>query len=104
MPLEFAFSTKKLRSMCEDEEVAISEISVAGADSLRQKLADLRAADSIVDLPSTTSLSQSDSLDYYTLQVSHLFSINIYPNHANVPMKNGHVDWSKVHRIRLEEA
>ena len=103
MPLEFAFRTEDLRSMCEKQEVASEEYGILVADSLRQQLADLRAVDSIADLPPTTSILLSDDKSHLVLEASPELSLKILPNHSRVPQREGFVDWSKVHRILLEK-
>jgi hypothetical protein len=49
--LELAFETKLLREICESEQKARQELGIKVAEALKRRLADLRAATSVEDLP-----------------------------------------------------
>lgn len=97
-----AFETKRLRAICEDETVASKAFGPAAADALQQRLADLRAADTIHDLivgnPVVSGPDQSTLTIALAGGVRTLWS----PNHVNVPRRtDGQVDWDRTRRIRL---
>ncbi len=59
--LELAFETKRLREICENEEIASQELGAEGAERLKHRLADLRAAGSIEELPDVAKPSTTPS-------------------------------------------
>lgn len=49
--MELAFDTKELRAICEEPDVALAALGQAMAMTLRDRVADLRAADNLSELP-----------------------------------------------------
>jgi hypothetical protein len=49
--MELAFRTRRLRTLCLDHDVAVKTMGQAAADSLRTRIADLRAVTSLAELP-----------------------------------------------------
>jgi hypothetical protein len=81
--------------------IAERELGVAVAESLRRRLADLRAATSVSDLIASPPLPLTDPLQM-AIELSDGYRLVLAANHVSVPMLgSGLVDWSAVTRIKL---
>jgi hypothetical protein len=98
----FAFESKSLRDVCQDESRALAELDAEVAEALKHRLADLAAAttgkDIIAGRPSTFGLAgECMSVDLGTDR-----KLVFVANHVKKPLgANKRVDWSKVTRIKL---
>ena len=99
-----AFDTKKLREICEDDAVAVKELGSPAAEALRQRLADLRAAESISDLlvgnPRTSGAENVNLTIDLTATARTIWSQN-----QTTPLRTplGDIDWKRTGRVRLVE-
>ena len=99
-PLELAFETKFLRDLCEDHSLAEAKLGVAVARSLRRRLADLRAAKSVFDLPFGVSTSKA----HCTIALAGATQLKLAPNHLKNPrLPSGEMDWTQVGRLKVIE-
>ena len=97
--MELAFDTKPLRDTCESEELACQELGVRVAGELKLRLADLRAATTIKDLPLVKLRIISGKCIF---ELADGYRLVVVPNHVNNPMKKpGSVNWEKVERIKI---
>ena len=97
--MELAFATKPLRELCESEAKAKQKLGAKIATVLKHRLADLRAANSVKDLPIGKVLNASGA---YVLEFGDGIHVAFCPNHSNNPvLKSGAIDWSKVNRIKI---
>lgn len=101
--LELAFNSKSLRTICESETHAKSELGLQGAEVLKHRLADLRAATSIKDLvvgrPSI--LNDADNQDI-AIDLCEGHRLVFCANHPKNPVtKSGELDWLRVSRIKI---
>lgn len=99
-----AFETRRLREICEDGAVAVTELGSPAAEALQQRLADLRAAESITDLvvgnPSTSGVGSAMLTIALTPTAYTIWS----PNAVTPPRSaDGHIDWTRTRRVRLLE-
>lgn len=100
--MELAFSTKALRTLCENEEAATRELGAKRAGSLRRRLADLRAAVSVNDLVASHPRQTADSKDNLEIDVGAGSRLVFCANHSVIPrLASRNVDWSSVSRVKL---
>jgi hypothetical protein len=100
--LELAFSTRALRTLCENEAAATRELGAKRASSLRRRLADLRAAISVKDLVAGHPTQTADSKDNLEIDIGAGARLVFCANHSVVPrLTPGNVDWSNVSRVKL---
>lgn len=59
--MQLAFETKRLRDICENEERAADELGTKVAEQLKRRLADLRAAESIEEMPNIVKPSKGST-------------------------------------------
>jgi hypothetical protein len=97
--LELAFETKPLREICESQEKAKQQLGARIAAVLKDRLADLRAAATVADLPLGEPHKVSGG---YVLELSDEFRLIVSPNHKSNPvLSSGAIDWAKVSRIKI---
>ena len=103
--MELAFSSKDLRKVCEDSEVAETTLSTSAAIQLTHRLTDLRAAEHVGELlVGNPRLSESKELECYLIDLADNFKLIIASNHAKTPTRqDGAVDWQHVSRIIILE-
>lgn len=97
-----AFETKRLRAICEDETVASKAFGPNVARTLQQRLADLRAADTIDDLIVGDPIISGPDESTLTIAIVPGVRTVWSPNHVNAPRQaDGHIAWDRTRRIRL---
>jgi hypothetical protein len=100
--LELAFSTKALRTVCENDAAAARALGANRASILRRRLADLRAARSVSDLVVGDPRQTTGSKDNLEVEVGAGARLVLCANHSVIPrLESGNVDWSIVSRIKL---
>jgi len=101
--LEINFETKELRDLCENEALASHSLGPAAAESLKHRLSDIRAADSMHDVPAgRPRMGKFQNMDCYRLELADGRSLVVLPNHA--PPRNnaaGETDWGWVRRVKV---
>jgi hypothetical protein len=100
--MELSFRTRTLRSVCEDEAKAVAAYGERVAAQLRLRVADLRAAPSVADLPPiVTSLASGEEAGL-RVAVSSEYVLRCRSSHrADAHDPEGAVDWRRVHRLQL---
>jgi plasmid maintenance system killer protein len=101
--LEIAFDTKSLRQICENEDKAKEQLGTKVAGRLKRRLADLRAAASVVDLiAGRPHVLEGAHNRYFVVGLAGGYRMVFTANHARIPMlSSGVVDWAKVSRIKI---
>lgn len=105
--LELAFATKELRSACEDAAYAEAIYGTVVTEALVGRLADLRAAGHLLDLPFAGARPASGSdPEHVVITLAAGRALVIAANHAKPPRAaDGSVAWERVNRViilRLE--
>ncbi len=104
-PLELAFETKSLRTLCENADEAKAKYGETIATVLRHRLADLRAASIIKDLivGQPRLLNGYVMNDHMVVDLLDEYQLVFCANHPNNPviLITGHIDWSRVKRIKI---
>jgi proteic killer suppression protein len=98
-----AFSTRKLRSVCESQTKAEAEYGMRVAKELRARLADIREADSVLDLPAGRPREiDGNPYNHYAVDLAGGYRLVLCVNHSKVPLlKSGGLDWASVSRIKV---
>jgi hypothetical protein len=102
--LDLAFDSIQLRSICESEEVAISELGPTVASILKHRLADLNAATSVSEIlvGHPRILMSGEFNQHIVINLCDDYQIIISANHRRNPQSgNGNIDWRKVSRIKI---
>ena len=98
--MEFAFISRRLRELCEDDHKAEKEFGKAVTETLKARLADLRAAEGVQDL--VTGNPRVIANDDFCMDLSNGYHLVFRANHVNNPTaKSGLVNWPKVRRIKI---
>jgi hypothetical protein len=101
--LELAFATEELRSVCEDAARAYEAHGQVVAETLIARLADLRAATHVLELPlaKVCVASQSDP-DHVVIPLAEGKTLVICANHANPPRSpGGALAWERINRLKI---
>ena len=94
-----SFETKESRVVCEDPSVAESELGGDVARLLRARLADLRSADGLFDLP--TGNPRIDG-NHYLLDLGTAATMRWVPSGKSAePADTSGIDWARVNRVKL---
>jgi hypothetical protein len=102
--LIIAFATLPLRALCEDAAKGDREFGEAVARTLRNRVADLRAASCPLDLPAGNPRLIDEDGERMAVNLRSGFRLLLVPNHVNNPRdENNRVDWKKVRRVKIVE-
>ncbi len=101
--MEINFKDKKLKDLCEQQNLAQRKLGDQMAKKLKARLADLIAASSVTELvaghphPLTGDLAGKFALD-----LVHPKRLVFEPEHDPIPRtEDGGIDWSQVTRINI---
>ena len=94
-----SFETPELRVLCEDPNVAKTELGNNVARLLRARLADLRSANGLFDLPTGNPRVEGGN---YLLDLGTSATLRWEPYGKSArPAENGDLDWDRVNRLKL---
>lgn len=101
--MEISFHTKELLSFCIDESIADQKFGTLAAEALRNRLDDIRAADSVHELlAGRPREARFVDQDCYRLDIGDDTWLTIIPNHFQPRVDaNGRPDWDRVRRVRI---
>lgn len=101
--MELAFITRRLRSVCEDENMATDLYGTRVATALHGRLADLRAAGTIADLVAGRPFLTDGAHPTVTLTIVGDLHLVCRVNHAT-PLReeSGAIKWHAVRRLRID--
>ncbi len=102
--MDLAFDSLLLRSICENEEVAASELGPKVAEILKHRLADLLAATTINDIVvgNPRLITNEDGQQQMGFDLIDSYQIVLSANHKRNPLdKDGKIDWQKVSRVKI---
>jgi proteic killer suppression protein len=98
--LEFAFATQSLRTLCLNDNAAERKLGKAAAAALRRRLSDLRAAETINDVPIGKPTPMPIKGELGVDLGDHMLVFRA--NHDPVPVTSKkETDWSRVTRIQF---
>jgi hypothetical protein len=94
-----SFATPELRVLCEDPKVAKAKLGDDVARLLHARLADLRSADGLFDLPTGNPRVDGGN---YLLDLGRSATMRWEPYGKSAqPAENGVLDWECVNRVKL---
>lgn len=102
--MEIAFRTKALRTVCLSGEAMDERYGAEGAALLRGRIADMRAAECLGDLPLLALSPVPGSLDSEAaIAIGTGLTVTIKANHQKPPkFVDGGIDWARVERILIQ--
>jgi hypothetical protein len=97
-PVNIAFSTLKLRSLCESQAKAEHQYGYKVAKQLRARLAELRAVDTVLELPAGRPREiAGNPHKNYAVNLADGYRLVLGANHTKVPvLESGGIDWAQV--------
>lgn len=101
--MEFAFHSKTLRGICENEAQARRALGPNVAQRLKHRLADMQAAQIVKELVAGKPFELDGTRrGQISVDLGDRYRIIFCANHnANPTTESGSVDWSKVTRIKI---
>jgi hypothetical protein len=101
--LELAFATKALRTLCEDQVEAAEELGDKLARVLRNRVADLRAANHPLDLPvGQPRVGTGHESENVLVDLTDGYRLVLRCNHLTPPRaRDGTIVWNRVSRVQL---
>ena len=101
--MQLAFESELLRSICENEATAETELGPDIAPALRGRLADLSAAASIRALPAgNPHFADVEDTECLVIDLTRNCQLICKANHARNPLvASGNLDWDQVSRIKV---
>lgn len=101
--MELAFSTRMLRTLCQDHEEAVNRIGAPAADVLRTRLADLRAATYLAELPAGRPAVLDGEPPRLRFELCDGWALLLSVAHQSVPRtEDGELDVTKVRRVLVQ--
>ena len=103
--MEISFQTKELQSLCSDDLIADQKLGICIAEALRNRLNDIRAADSVHELlAGRPRAARYGDQDCYRLDIGDEAWLTLIPNHIKPRLDaDGRPDWDRVRRVRVME-
>jgi proteic killer suppression protein len=102
--LDFSFENKEIRSICEDESMAVNIYAPAVIEKLKNRLTDMLAAKTVSEIPPIGNPREIKGAHHmhYAIDLCDGFQITFSANHVKIPLtQNGSMDWSKVSHIKI---
>jgi plasmid maintenance system killer protein len=103
--MELAFTSKQIRRLCEDINVAQAQLGNVLAAQLVNRLSDIGAANYVDEIiAGKPRLLKLDGSESYCIDLGENYRIIFISNHTKDPQKpDGAIDWSAVSRVQIKE-
>lgn len=102
--MEVAFRTIKLRTLCQEHDEAVRAIGESAAETLRTRIADLRAVTYLAELPAGRPTVTNGSPPQLQFELRDGWWLLMSVTHQHIPRNNdGTLDQSRVRRVRVNE-
>lgn len=104
--MEISFDTQELRKLCEDRYHSEKMLGVNAASVLRQRLADLRAANGVREvILGNPSFGLCKGQNRFRLELDRFGLLSFEPNHIkNLAQQGEDIEWEMVSRLKLVNA
>ena len=100
--MEVAFDSPLLRSICEDQAVAMKELGPVVAEILKHRLADIRAASTLTELPAGHLRVAVEGGGRALIDLGGGYTIDLEANHRRNPTREGgDIEWGSVSRVKV---
>lgn len=100
--MELAFRSKKLRDLCERNQVANEQFGEDLARLLHDALAELLAAPSLSDIADWENRMRSGSSDRLVFEFGSKVTVSFGCNHVKHPFDDaGNLDWGNVSSVKI---
>jgi toxin HigB-1 len=101
--VNFAFDTLAIRTLCECQSKAERAVGLKAAAHLRERLADIRAAESVAELLAGRPRQiQTSRHPHYAVDLADGYRLVFCANHVRIPLDEmDRVDWSRVSRVKI---
>lgn len=103
--MEISFHTQELLNLCVDVSLADETFGTGAAEALRNRLSDIRAADSVLELLAGRPAPVLHKEQHcYRLEIAVGVWLIMVPNHNKPRLDaSGLPDWGRIRRVRVLE-
>lgn len=102
--MELAFTTRKLRTLCQDHDEAVRVMGEPAAEVLRTRIADLRAVTYLAELPAGRPAVVDGGPPQLHFELRGGWSLLMTVGHQTVPRtEEGDLDQTRVRRALVQE-
>ena len=102
--MDLAFKDEQLRAICIKRGRALAVLGPNVAHELNKRVADIRAAESALDLLVGARVVGEEGLEAIHVSLASGFELILAANHVENPTTaSGKIDWGKVVRVRVLE-
>ncbi len=100
--MELAFISRELRDSCQNITIATLNYGELVAKHLLARLSDLRAADTLADLPSTLFEISPDHFGEITVRLTEKYNMALSVNHSKKPTDpHGALVLNRIYRLKI---
>lgn len=102
--MHLSFENKEIRSICEDESMAVNLYGPEVIEKLKNRLTDMIAATTVSEIPPIGNPREIEGNPHthYVIDLCDGFHICVSANHLKPPLlENGNLDWPNVSRIKI---
>lgn len=106
--MELFFRSKKIQKICNDEKKMLAELGNQRAGKLKQRLAELHAADNLTQIsrvpPPRCHELTGDRKGQLSVDLGHPYRLIFIPANEPVPKHpDGGLDWDRVTEVEIVE-
>ena len=106
--MELFFRSNKIQKICNDEKKMLAELGKQRAGKLKQRLAELHAADSLTQIsrvpPPRCHELTGDRKGQLSVDLGHPYRLIFIPANDPVPERpDGGLDWDRVTEVEIVE-
>lgn len=102
--MDLAFEDEQLRAVCIKRGRAIAVLGPDVARELNKRVADVRAAETALDLLVGTRVVENGDSEAMHVSLADGFELILVANHVHNPTTaSGKIDWAKVMRVKVQE-
>lgn len=102
--VDLAFEDEQLRAMCIKRGRGLALLGPDVAHELNKRVADIRAAETALDLLVGTHVVDGSSCEAIHVSLANGFELILVANHVQNPTTaSGKIDWGKVVRVKVLE-
>jgi len=97
-----AFGSTKIRDLCENPSAADAYLGPDTAEAFRARLADVRAAVTVEDLPVGNPTTGGEAGRELRISIGRDTRLVLKANHRRLPLReDGRVDWARVSYVQV---
>lgn len=94
-----SFNDDDIRTICEDMDIAQSQLGLPAAHILQTRLSEMVVAETVEELPMGKPANADNS--YLKIELAEGYRLIFCSSHVKTPMIDDKVNWAEVKRIKI---